>query len=86
MPQSGSNKKPSKPAGTAPTPAPKADESAATPVDASPDKEKAAAPVNSSPAHEVEENPEDHLGDVINDPWDDDAQTDWPSNNQEVNG
>lgn len=32
-----------------------------------------------SDPHEAapEENPEDHLGEVIPDPWDDDAQTDW---------
>ena len=26
-----------------------------------------------------DEDPLDHLGDVIPDPWDDDAQTDWSS-------
>lgn len=26
------------------------------------------------------EDPEDHLGDVIQDPWDDPFQTDWPQN------
>jgi hypothetical protein len=85
MPQSGSKKVTNKPTNTTPTPAPKADEPAAKPVDASPDKELAAAPVNSSPAHEVDEDPEQHLGDVIDDPWHDDSQTDWPSGSVEVN-
>lgn len=31
-------------------------------------------------AHDVEEDPELHLGPVIDDPWSDDAQTDWPNN------
>lgn len=86
MPQSGNKKASNKSTDTAPTPAPKADEPAAKPVEAAPDKELAAAPVDSSPAHEVDEDPEQHLGDVIVDPWDDDAQTDWPSNSPEVNG
>jgi hypothetical protein len=30
-------------------------------------------------ANAPEENPEDHLGPVIPDPWDDDKQTDWPT-------
>lgn len=27
--------------------------------------------------HPFEEDPEDHLGDVTPDPWDDETQTDW---------
>lgn len=30
--------------------------------------------------HASDENPEDHIGDMIPDPWSDDAQTDWPNN------
>lgn len=30
-------------------------------------------------AHDVEEDPELHMGDVIPDPWADDAQADWPN-------
>jgi hypothetical protein len=35
-------------------------------------------------AHIVEENPEEHIGDVTKDPWDDPEQTDWPTNTETV--
>ena len=34
--------------------------------------------------HPVDENPEDHIGDELKDPWDDETQTDWPSNTNTV--
>lgn len=34
--------------------------------------------------HLVDENPEDHIGDEIFDPWEDDEQTDWPSGSIEL--
>lgn len=34
--------------------------------------------------HPVEEDPEDHIGDVIPDPWDDPEQTDWPQATEEA--
>ena len=33
-----------------------------------------------STAHPVDENPEDHCGDEMPDPWSDPKQTDWPMN------
>lgn len=36
-------------------------------------------PPDADSPHEVEEDPEQHLGEVILDPWTDDAQTDWPN-------
>lgn len=32
--------------------------------------------------HEVDENPEDHIGEELPDPWEDDSAKDWP--NEEV--
>lgn len=32
-----------------------------------------------NPAHTEDEDPEQHLGEVTNDPWDDESQTDWPT-------
>lgn len=37
-----------------------------------------------NPAHEVNENPEEHLGAEMPDPWDDEAQTDWPNGSVDV--
>lgn len=34
--------------------------------------------------HEVDEDPEQYIGEEIPDPWDDPKQTDWPMN-KEVN-
>lgn len=33
--------------------------------------------------HPVVENPEDHIGDEIQDPWKDPEQLDWPMNDDE---
>lgn len=33
--------------------------------------------------HPVDEDPEDHIGEELPDPWDDPAQTDWDSGNDE---
>ena len=35
--------------------------------------------VERHPAHPVDEDPEDHIGDEIIDPWLDDEQKDWPN-------
>lgn len=51
---------------TPPTDAPEVEQS--QPVD---------APVENA-AHPVDEDPEQHMGDETNDPWDDETQTDWP--------
>lgn len=37
-----------------------------------------AQPIPPNP-HASGEDPEEHIGDIIPDPWDDDAQTDWPN-------
>ena len=60
---------PETPTPTAPTPAPTGGAPDAQPVDAP-------APVNA--AHPVDEDPEQHIGEETNDPWDDEAQVDWP--------
>lgn len=36
------------------------------------------------PAHRVTEDPEQHIGPVIKDPWDDDEQTDWPNETVDI--
>jgi len=36
--------------------------------------------VEVDPIHPVDENPEEHMGDVMPDPWDDPQQEDWPTN------
>lgn len=36
------------------------------------------------PAHEVDEDPEQFLGKLIKDPWNDDTQEDWPNADLEV--
>lgn len=41
--------------------------------------------VERNPAHPVDENPLDHIGDEIKDPWTDRTQKDWPANTSEVN-
>ena len=33
-----------------------------------------------NPAHIVDEDPEEHMGEVTKDPWDDPEQNDWPTN------
>lgn len=35
-------------------------------------------------ARAPEEDPEEHIGEVIPDPWDDPEQTDWPNETVEV--
>lgn len=44
----------------------------------SPDPE----PITNNP-HKFGEDPEDHIGAEISDPWVDDAQTDWPNETDE---
>jgi hypothetical protein len=39
------------------------------------------APVSEDP--HFDENPEDHMGDEIKDPWSDPDQLDWPNNEEE---
>jgi len=34
--------------------------------------------------HPVDENPEEHIGDAMLDPWKDETQTDWPNNEEET--
>jgi hypothetical protein len=34
--------------------------------------------------HPVDENPESFIGEATADPWDDDSQTDWPSETIDV--
>lgn len=38
-----------------------------------------AVPEGTPEPHAVEEDPENHLGPIIKDPWDDPDQTDWPN-------
>lgn len=35
--------------------------------------------VHPAHANDPEENPLDHVGEEISDPWDDESQTDWPN-------
>ena len=50
-----------------------------------PDSQPVDTPLE-KPAHQVEEDPEQHIGDEINDPWDDEAQPDWPGGFVELPG
>lgn len=34
--------------------------------------------------HEVDENPEDHIGEELPDPWEDDSAGDWPNETTEA--
>lgn len=43
-------------------------------------------PLEKSPAHPVDEDPEQHIGDQIADPWDDESQTDWPNGSVDYPG
>lgn len=38
------------------------------------------------PVHPVNEDPEDHIGRELPDPWDDSEQTDWPNGSVDVPG
>lgn len=58
----------------------------AQPTEDTRDKSKDADPTpatDTNPAHAVDEDPEEHMGEVIDDPWLDPAQTDWPNNDFE---
>lgn len=62
------------------------DKTSATPTEAPDTGDVSAQPVDAPvTAHEVDEDPEEHLGDTIEDPWDSDAQTDWQGGPREVN-
>lgn len=47
----------------------------AAPVDANPLPDQAPQ----LPAHDTDEDPEEHMGKVIKDPWTDQKQNDWPN-------
>lgn len=57
-----------------------------TPMPEQPDPQPVDTPVEQNPAHPVDEDPEQHLGDEINDPWDDETQTDWPNGSVDYPG
>lgn len=42
--------------------------------------------VERHPAHPVDEDPEDHIGDELIDPWLDDEQKDWPNAEEVIAG
>jgi hypothetical protein len=41
-----------------------------------------AVPVDANPAHTTDEDPEDHIGRKLKDPWADPRQTSWPNNDE----
>jgi hypothetical protein len=53
-------------------------------VETPPDSPPADVPLERNPTHEVDEDPEQHLGDEITDPWLDPEQSDWVSGPNEV--
>jgi hypothetical protein len=44
-----------------------------------PDPDEVPENTEKSAAHEVDENPLDHIGEEMLDPWSDEKQTDWPN-------
>lgn len=52
------------------------------------DNQNSEQPTETHPAHPVNEDPEEHIGDELIDPWVDPEQTDWPnaSKNQPEQG
>lgn len=67
---------------TAPQPA----DSEPTDVPAPEPTQPVDTPLEKSPAHPVDEDPEQHMGDPIADPWDDESQTDWPNGSVDYPG
>lgn len=43
-------------------------------------------PFSPTAAHSEDEDPEQHLGEVTDDPWDDESQIDWPNGSVELPG